>query len=298
MTSEAAVSTATTTAAPATMGDAANQSTQQTGAAAAVPFNTAPAETGAPDFKTSLGEYAKDPMFADFDDPQKLAKSYAETKRLVGQKLGIPAADATPEAKAAFYEQLGVPKEAAGYGLGVPDGMPEDMAEKYKSDYLPAFLERGKRLNLTKDQLTALQQEEHASYMKIINEAKVDVEKSQAEFEKVTKEIFGDNVKEEVAKVDAILMTYVPEKLVNEFSTMSPAQLAAVAAAFSGYVKKNGISENKDISKNNGSNTVALTGNEARNEARRLMATPAYLDPFHADHKDTKAKIDALYKTM
>src|SRR6185295_14318056 len=55
------------------------------------------------------------------------AKSYVETKRMVGDAVKVPGADATPEQRAAFHRKLGVPESPDKYEVtlpSVPDGHP------------------------------------------------------------------------------------------------------------------------------------------------------------------------------
>lgn len=59
-----------------------------------------------------------------------LAKSYVETKKLIGTKLEMPGEGATPEAVAAWRKTVGAPEKPEGY-LGDakslrPEGIPED----------------------------------------------------------------------------------------------------------------------------------------------------------------------------
>jgi hypothetical protein len=60
-----------------------------------------------------------------------LARAFVETKRLVGNALRVPKADAKPEEWADFHARLGVPKEPTleAYGVQLPDvGVPWDSA--------------------------------------------------------------------------------------------------------------------------------------------------------------------------
>ena len=80
--------------------------------------------TTQPSWRDSLPEDLKgDPSLQSFKDIPALAKSFIETKKLVGAKQGvtIPDEKATPEQRAAFHKALGVPDEAAKYQIKRPD---------------------------------------------------------------------------------------------------------------------------------------------------------------------------------
>ena len=78
----------------------------------------------APSWRDSLPEDLKgDPSLQSFKDIPALAKSFIETKRMVGAKQGlaIPNEKSTPEDVAAFHKALGVPEAADKYQVKRPD---------------------------------------------------------------------------------------------------------------------------------------------------------------------------------
>lgn len=85
-----------------------------------------------------------------------LAKSFVETKKLVGAKtdgmIRVPGATATPEEKAAFHKALGVPDTAEGYQISRPEvalnGQWNEGAEK-------EFLQLAHRHGMTPAQVQA-----------------------------------------------------------------------------------------------------------------------------------------------
>lgn len=56
------------------------------------------------------------PALAAVDSLESLAKNYVATKAMVGKKLEMPGADATPDAVAAWKRTVGAPDKAEGYG--------------------------------------------------------------------------------------------------------------------------------------------------------------------------------------
>lgn len=71
----------------------------------------------AADWRTTLPDDLKaDKSLEGFKDVAGLAKSYVETKKLVGQKtLKVPAADSSPDDIAAWRKALNIPETADGY---------------------------------------------------------------------------------------------------------------------------------------------------------------------------------------
>ncbi len=68
--------------------------------------------------------------------PTGLVKSYMDSKRAVSGMVNIPGENATAEQTASFNKKMGVPDDAKGYGLKVPDGSPEGM---FSDDTMNAF---------------------------------------------------------------------------------------------------------------------------------------------------------------
>lgn len=58
-----------------------------------------------------------DPSISKFKDVDTLAKSYREQSRLMGKRVPMLTADATPEEKAEFWDKMGRPKTAAEYEM-------------------------------------------------------------------------------------------------------------------------------------------------------------------------------------
>jgi hypothetical protein len=58
--------------------------------------------------------------FEKFKDVAGVARGYLELERKAGDGVKIPGADAKPEERRAFYDKLGVPKDASGYDINVP----------------------------------------------------------------------------------------------------------------------------------------------------------------------------------
>lgn len=111
--------------------------------------------TPAPDWRESLpGELRADKTLADFKDVGALAKSYVETKRLVGDAVRVPKADAKPEDIAAFHRKLGVPESPDKYDVKLPE-MPKDFPA-WNEAYVADFKTAAHRAGLTPSQVQSV----------------------------------------------------------------------------------------------------------------------------------------------
>lgn len=67
-----------------------------------------------------------EPSLKGFKDVADLAKSWVATKKMVGERYGVPKPDAPPEVHAKFRAELGVPDSPDKYGVQLP-ALPEGL---------------------------------------------------------------------------------------------------------------------------------------------------------------------------
>lgn len=91
-----------------------------------------------PDFLSSLPEDLRgEKALHVFKDVGDLAKSYVETKQLVGQRVALPKADDADSI--ARFVAAARPETADAYEIALPEGMPADFADHMR----PAFYDAG-----------------------------------------------------------------------------------------------------------------------------------------------------------
>lgn len=116
------------------------------------PAEPTPTPEPQPSWRDTLPDELKaDPSLASFKDVPSLAKSFVETKKMVGAKteglVKVPGADAKPDEVAAFRKALGVPDAPTGYQIRRPELAAvlgwDEVAEKgflteaHKSGFMP-----------------------------------------------------------------------------------------------------------------------------------------------------------------
>jgi hypothetical protein len=113
---------------------------------------TAVTTNGAADWRASLpDELRAEKSLESFKDVGALAKSYVETKRMVGDALKVPGDKATPEEMSAFYTKLGRPEAADKYTVKAPT-FPEDMGIAWDGELQAAFLSQAHTAGLSNTQ--------------------------------------------------------------------------------------------------------------------------------------------------
>jgi hypothetical protein len=268
-------------------------SVSEGGASASTPLMqaTQPAPT---DFKSQLGEFASDPTFEPFKDLTSLAKSYKETKSLVGKKFTPPSSDATPEEKASFYKSLGVPDSVDGYGLAAPDNLPEELKDKYDGESLKEFASAAHKLNLTPEQAKGLQawyDERQISELERFREwnAAEDVK-----FQGMMEKSFGGGMDKALAATSAALNKYVPEEMRGAVLDAPAHVIAAFAHAINGMQKEYGAEDRGPIGS---SHTPAQSAQELRAELHKVIASKEYTNPMASGksaHEEARRKANEL----
>ena len=117
------------------------------------------------DWRESLPEDMRaDKSFEKFKDVGGLAGSYLESQSALSKAMKepkgaiAPAEDAEPEAWDTYFNALGRPETAEGYGLEAPAELPEGMT--YNADRTKALSDVAHKLGLNKAQLSGL----HGAY--------------------------------------------------------------------------------------------------------------------------------------
>lgn len=95
-------------------------------------------------------------ILQNFKTPNGLAKSLANTKRMVGKPFD-PNNFADDADKAKFYKELGVPDEATGYEFVQPEDFPAD--QKYDPTHDEWFANIAKKYNVPKEAATGIRKE-------------------------------------------------------------------------------------------------------------------------------------------
>ena len=269
-----------------TVGDAAASSQAASSASASVPsIGAQPAKTdAAPDFKTSLGDFGKEAMFADVKDAQQLAKMYKDTKTLVGQKLGIPDENATPEAKAAFYKALGVPDSEDGYGLDkLPDDAPDELKQHFDAEEAKKWSGIFKKLNIPAPAAKELQKEMMTMLGEELKGFKADESKSDEQFDALATKTFGEKKVEALQNARALMEKHTSKEAFSTLKDLPNDRLVAVAEFISNFTKE--MTGEDQVLKGDAGGS-AQSESELRQEMRTIMSSPEFNSPFSPKGKD------------
>lgn len=238
----------------------------------------------------SLPEAYKDkPWAKDFKSQEDVFKSLENAQQFIGRKgWGVPGEKATPEEKAQFYKELGVPDDPKGYEFKRPDGVPEEMWDS-KSEEKWAGLMRQHNVpksvaNALRDEMLKETLESHNTGVKTLNE---QLDKA-----------FGDQKTEVSKQVGDLLTKAIPDKALREAieknvgNKNTPAFALALGHVFQYMKKTYGLT---DTNTGDGGGASGQSVKDMRAEATKLMASEAYTNAMHKDHAETRKRVDAMY---
>lgn len=235
-------------------------------------------------------ELRDDPALKDFNDVLGLAKSFKDTKAFVGTSIRPPGDNATPEARAEFYEKLkkhapnlvplddkdeaaqtlvwdrlGRPKDAAGYEFKPPEGVTIDMEALRAAAVTAGF---------TKGQFQKFAEATVAAEQKKTDAVAADTKALRLEWGHAYEQKCQEAASA-AAKLDApagVVQLIRDGKL--------PSEQLKMWAKLSAALGKEGT----QISQQNGKQTDNVTPAEAQAQIDEIMANPAYFDRNHPQH--------------
>lgn len=221
---------------------------------------------------------------------QAMAKSLVEAQSMIGKpKYDVPDANASDEAKAAFWTKMGVPDKAEGYGFAKPDNIPDDLWSQEHADKWAGLL---KQHNIPKSSAEALRNE-------MLNEAVAEETAINKALTEAMTKSFGDRTEIVRNEISDFIQEAIPDLELRAAiqaavgNKNAPVFALALGLSMQHMKKTYGIAD-KNIGQQ-GDGIQGKSAAEMREEGRKLMDSDAYKNPMHKDHADTKRRVDDYY---
>ena len=233
--------------------------------------NSVPTDTGAapgaPDFQSIVpAEFADKAWVQDVKDIDGFFKMANDMK----SELGRRAESSTPSA----------PESVDSYELGEPAN--KDFQDAMKG----MFLKNG----ISVDQAKALD----ADYNEIISKFSPDTEALDAEFDKMTGELFGDRLDEVLNTAKNLLSEHTPESMKDQVNSLGNKELTIMASVLDSIQAK--FINEDDLPRERGGASSSASPEAKRAEAKALMASPEWKNKSHPGHDAVAIKVQELYK--
>lgn len=232
-----------------------------------------------------------------------LWKTLDNAQSLIGKRpAGIPGPDATPEEMAKFYAAWGRPESPDKYEFKDVEGLPKETdISPWKQKAAKFFHDVG--LNQKQaDQLWQMYlKDQVAMFGEMQGKSKEQQAALDAEFDKVSKEHFGDGFDAASKRTQETVARLVPEALRSAYADLAdkPKALAAVVSLVEGMnkemeaLRKEYGAEGK-LPGGDGGGTPGKSLEDMRKELASLRTSPEARDFTNAKNKETIAKINDL----
>lgn len=213
-----------------------------------------------------------------------LAKSYADTKSMVGGMIKIPGKDAKPEEIASFREKLGVPKTAEDYKIEKPtfDGN----KAMFSDEIFKGFAKGAHAVGYTPEQVQFAINFQAEMLKNQIQE----MDKAAEEGIKVLRSEYGDKYDELMQGAELVVSKYFSEaakdKIVRYGIGNDPDFSRGLIAIFKATSEAGELKGLKD-----GSGSGNETVDAVQKEIDTIMASKEYMNNDHATHE----KLSALF---
>lgn len=227
-------------------------------------------------------DYADKPL--DKDTATALLKKLDGAESLIGRKIGIPGDDAKPEEIEKFYSTLRVQK---------PEDYEFKLGEKPDENFVKEMRAAAHKAGLSKKQMAEFVGGLAPGFKARQEAVAAEQAKLDKEFEQLAATTFGADKDKIIERVKGALDEYAPAAVKAQIGRLDNNTLALVAGVVNAIMVKY-MPEDKL----NGGKGGSSDGVDAREEGRKLMASPEYRDPFHPKHAEVKAKVDALYASL
>lgn len=243
------------------------------------------------DFTSVIPEAYKDkPYMKEVNSFDKLFKDFDNAQSLIGQRqqeFKIPGPDATPEELEAYVRKVR-PETKDVYEF------PEtEYSKKFGRD--EAFQGQMKELfhkaGLHPWQVKTLTEGYDQALFSKANEVANSVEQQNQEFIKLSEGYFGDKAEEKLKIANDILKANTPDAFKDHLEKLDNTSAMIMASVLNNVYEK--FMKEDDL--NTGAKPSGSDGTALQEEARQLMADPAYKDFRHPRHDATVKRVNELY---
>lgn len=227
--------------------------------------------------------YKNDANINKYKSLDEFVKGYSNISKMVGvDKVALPQEGENYDSQMdELMSKIGMPENAEGYGLEDIDLSEQGIEQIIETN---EFAEAARALKLTKDQAAGVLNYYKEDLVNSINQNKVAAEEQLATDRAGLRKEYGAAYEGNMQQASALFKNNFPS-LVGSGYENNPALVRDLVK----------------LSKSFGETTLgetpkgeAMTPADASNEADKLMATPAYADPLHAEHEATVAKFRSL----
>ncbi len=246
--------------------------------------------------------YANEGWAKDLKSYPEVWTKLAGSEKLIGQrdegKISLLKENATSEETDAFYKAVGRPDSADAYKFD-REGQSEEF-KKFNSDEMDIAV-KGifHKYGLSSNQVLGIQKDYEAMLETEISKKFDEQGKYDTDFEEMTTKAFGNDKDTIIESSKVLLENFAPEGFGDHIKNLDNESLTVIAGVLNN-VKKTYISEDAFAGLIKGSTGAGGGGTEQelRTEARNLMASKEWTDPFNPKNKEVREQVDEIYRKV
>lgn len=245
-----------------------------------------------PEWKQSLPEDLREsPTLKPFNDIEALAKSYINTKKMVGgDKIPVPGEHASADDWREVFGKLGLPETKDDYKIELP----KEVEQAVNPENFEMIREKAYELNILPHQLKGLVEAFHEVDQQAMEKFSSEMDTQRQEALGSLKKEWGVAFEANAQRANRLIREIADDKDWEFFEktdlTNSP-QMTRLLGKLADKVY--GEAEIKDGGEIRGGR---LTPSEALLKIDELKSDKAYMDGNHPNHKNAVAEMNKLYK--
>ncbi len=237
------------------------------------------------DWRSELPEELRsDPAFESLKTLPDLAKSYLNTKKLVGKKtVGLPDQNSSAEEWGKFWDSLGRPSAPERYELQRNGEIPKEMIDEAGAKRLMA---KAHELGITKSQLQGLTEEFDSQLLEGFKSGQTAEAERQAAGVARLRKAWGNEVQSRAYRAEQTLNTIDPEGKIDREALKGNPEVLMLLDSFASRVLGDKLPEV------NGEQT------NLAERASQLRAHPAFSNENHQDHARIMADLKIVMQQI
>jgi hypothetical protein len=225
-----------------------------------------------------------------YKSPADVVSAYAHAQKAIGlDKVAVPRDGVWDDDARA---KLGIPRDPDGYQLRRPDNLPQGL--NYDEGFEKAALPVAHKLGLTPVQVQGLL-DFYAGYAgEVHKNSTLAVEHGNQHAASVLKKDWGAFYDERIQQAQVAVKHFGGQGLVDHLNRSGLGNHPELIRAFA----RIGSMMSEDQLRVGAASGFGLSPAEARKEANKMMAQPAYTERDHPDHNVTVEKVKALFEQV
>ena len=254
--------------------------------------DTADTQAANDDWRTILPEDIRDnPTIGKYTDVGALAAAHINLQSHLGRdKIARPV---TEDDWNEVYNFLGRPEAPDAYKVELPDDLPDPVRAQFSDENIASFYQTAHQLGLTQAQVEGLakwQAENTAGQYQALEQ---NAQQTLEEAERTMRQEFGRGYDQNIRAAQRAIEDYGGEELAQILDQSGLGNNPVVIKAFAKIGKA--MTSDKDLLGSN-ERSEGMTPDEAKSEAARLMANPAYTDKRHPEHAKLVTEVRRLFE--